>query len=76
MNTKQIISSVALTSLMALGANAQAENPFSAKCMDSGYQNTTECKKAEAKCGEGKCGGASTTDKKSDAKCGEGKCGA
>lgn len=74
MNTKQIVSSVALTSLMALGASAHAESPFSAKCMDSGYQNTSECKKADAKCGEGKCGG--TADKKSDAKCGEGKCGA
>lgn len=73
MNTKQLISGIALTSMMAIGASsATAGNPFSAKCMDNGYKNTAACKKADAKCGEGKCGG---TAKKADAKCGEGKCG-
>lgn len=75
MNTKHIVSGIALTSMMAIGGVAHAENPFSAKCMQNGYQNSTECKKADAKCGEGKCGGATTNTKKADAKCGEGKCG-
>ena len=67
---KKSIAMAALSSLLAVGVNAQA-NPFIAKTAPS--KQTTKC--AEAKCGEGKCGGGSCVDKKADGKCGEGKCG-
>ena len=68
---KQLITGLALSSLLATGAVSAAD--MNAKQMEQGYKNTAEqaSKKAEAKCGEGKCGG----DKKAEAKCGEGKCG-
>lgn len=82
------LTAIALTSTVAFGAIALADNPFSAKSLKNGYQlaqattTTTDktkdascgadSKKADGKCGEGKCG----ADKKKDGKCGEGKCGA
>lgn len=66
MNKQTIVKSVALSSLLAVGATACT--PFQASNMDSGHKNTS--KVAGAKCGSGGCGG-----KKADAKCGEGKCG-
>lgn len=79
---KQTLNTLALTSMAAMGLSISAcasdnskANPFEAKEMDTGYE--VAAKKADAKCGEGKCGGkASTEAKKADAKCGEGKCGA
>lgn len=71
---KQSLNTLALGSAMAIGACMTAcastdnANPFQANEMNNGYE--TAAKKADAKCGEGKCGG-----KKADAKCGEGKCG-
>lgn len=67
---KKSIAMAALSSLLAVGVNAQA-NPFIAKTALS--KQTTKC--AEGKCGEGKCGGSTCVTKKADAKCGEGKCG-
>ncbi|MBS3935064.1 MAG: hypothetical protein KGZ43_02735 [Sulfuritalea sp.] len=53
-----------------------ADNPFGMAKLDSGYQLAQADKKADGKCGEGKCGGAKKVDdKKKDGKCGEGKCG-
>ena len=52
-----------------------ADNPFNMTDLGSGYMVAEEgsCgdKKAEGKCGEGKCG----DKKKAEGKCGEGKCG-
>ncbi|PIE46804.1 MAG: low-complexity protein [Gammaproteobacteria bacterium] len=79
MKSNTIVKTLAVTSLVALGATACTSNPFQANGMDKGY----EMKKGENKCGEGKCGadmkkndGSCAANKKSDAKCGEGKCGA
>ena len=78
MNT---LTAIALTSTVAFGAIALADNPFAAKSLKSGYQvaqtTTTTDKAKDASCGadkakDGKCG----ADKKADGKCGEGKCGA
>lgn len=53
-----------------------ADNPFAMAKLDSGYQLAQADKKADGKCGEGKCGGTKKADdKKKDGKCGEGKCG-
>lgn len=53
-----------------------ADNPFGMTKLDSGYQLAQADKKADGKCGEGKCGGAMKAEsKKKDGKCGEGKCG-
>lgn len=54
-----------------------ADNPFGMVKLDSGYQLAQADKKADGKCGEGKCGGDKkpADDKKKDGKCGEGKCG-
>ena len=59
------------------GSVAQAaDNPFAMQKLDAGYQLAQADKKADGKCGEGKCGGAKKADdKKKDGKCGEGKCG-
>ncbi|WP_230658598.1 HvfA family oxazolone/thioamide-modified RiPP metallophore [Psychrobacter sp. I-STPA10] len=76
MKKTSIITSLALGSLVAMGsAHAGESNPYSAKSMQDGYQNTTKAK--EGKCGEGKCGGSAkkSSAKKADGKCGEGKCG-
>ncbi|WP_019673645.1 hypothetical protein [Psychrobacter lutiphocae] len=88
MNTKSIVASLALGSLVTLGG-CTSTNPFSANAMDSGYKNGEKAhqgscganKKAEAKCGaeksaEAKCG----ADKKADSSCGadkkmDAKCG-
>lgn len=56
-----------------------AGNPFAMQKLDSGYQLAAADadKKADGKCGEGKCGADKKADmKKKDGKCGEGKCGA
>lgn len=69
---KQLITSLTLGSAVALGAistSLQADtNPFAASPLNGGY----ELAQVEGKCGEGKCGGAKSTD---EGKCGEGKCG-
>ena len=63
-------------SMAALPAVDAADNPFAMESLKSGYQVAAEeDKKADGKCGEGKCGGSKTADKKTDGKCGEGKCG-
>lgn len=81
---KKLAKTALVGSLIVAGTS-----PFAMNAMAQGYQNqdakSIKCaksdkkctKKAEAKCGEGKCGGASTTTttKKVDGKCGEGKCG-
>lgn len=78
------LTAIALTSTVALGAIALADNPFSAKSLKNGYQlaqaatTTTTDKAKDASCGadkakDGKCG---AEGKKADGKCGEGKCGA
>lgn len=64
---------------MAPLANA-AESPFALKSLQSGYMVAadTPAKAAEAKCGQGKCGGmmsGATAPKAGEAKCGQGKCG-
>lgn len=93
---KQIVQPIALgsaavlVSALAMSVNS-AENPFSVKPLDSGYELAMHHEKAEdgkkadgkcgeGKCGEGKCGGdkkasAEKSAKKADGKCGEGKCG-
>lgn len=52
-------------------ANA-ADNPFALKSLQSGYM-VAEAKTPEAKCGQGKCGGAMpSTSKVGEAQCGMG----
>ena len=85
---KEIGKSIVLTSgsalalSMALSGGVHAEaNPFQATDLGNGYMQLAEAKcgegrcggskAGEAKCGEAKCGGA----KASEAKCGEGRCG-
>jgi uncharacterized low-complexity protein len=60
-------------------ANA-AGNPFALQSLQSGYMVAadTPTKAAEAKCGQGKCGGMkadAAAPKAGEAKCGQGKCG-
>jgi uncharacterized low-complexity protein len=76
-----VLTALALTSTVAFGAMALADNPFSAKSLKSGYQVAQQAepaKKTDGKCGEGKCGAdkKAAEAKKADGKCGEGKCGA
>ncbi|MDP2171314.1 MAG: hypothetical protein Q8J96_12920 [Rhodocyclaceae bacterium] len=53
-----------------------ADSPFGMQKLDSGYQLAQADKKADGKCGEGKCGGdKKPAEKTKDGKCGEGKCG-
>lgn len=69
--------SVLAASLLAPAAHAASDNPFAAKQLSAGYQLAQADKKADGKCGEGKCGANKpAADKKKDGKCGEGKCGA
>ena len=77
MKKTSIITSLALGSLVAMGsAHAGESNPYAAKSMQDGYQNTSKAKAKEGKCGEGKCGGTVKKPvKKAEGKCGEGKCG-
>jgi uncharacterized low-complexity protein len=77
---KNVLTALALTSTVAFGALALADNPFSAKSLKSGYQVAQQAepaKKTDGKCGEGKCGAdkKAADAKKADGKCGEGKCG-
>ncbi|MBA4284032.1 MAG: hypothetical protein C0434_00670 [Xanthomonadaceae bacterium] len=79
---------VVLGSAMALtGTAASAGSLFQATDLGAGYMVAAagDDKKAEHKCGEGKCGAEKTAtagdkkkadDKKAEHKCGEGKCGA
>jgi len=75
-NTKKIVAPLALaiTSTVAVAGmmSAQAENPFGANELSSGYMQLA-ASHMEGKCGEGKCGGGDAKDK--EGKCGEGKCG-
>ena len=80
MSSKKKLVSLALGSTFALASMgavaANAENPFSASSLSSGYQVAASDKAGEAKCG-------AKGDKKEEAKCGakgdkktEGSCGA
>ena len=84
MNKKPL--TVVLGAAFALtGVAAQASSLFQATDLGAGYMLAAagDDKKAEHKCGEGKCGAEKTAaggekktdDKKADHKCGEGKCG-
>ncbi|MBC7946218.1 MAG: low-complexity protein [Burkholderiales bacterium] len=66
-------------SLAAMPIANAAGNPFALESLSSGYQVADGDKKADGKCGEGKCGASKAegaADKKADGKSGEGKCGA
>jgi uncharacterized low-complexity protein len=56
---------------MASAGYADADNPFAAEALDSGYDQLALAD-TEGKCGEGKCGEAKD---EGEGKCGEGKCG-
>ncbi|PNK60936.1 hypothetical protein [Psychrobacter sp. FDAARGOS_221] len=76
MKKTTVMTSLALGSLLTLGACANAQSPFEAKPMKSAHSMT---KAADAKCGDAKCGADATkkqTTKKADNKCGDAKCGA
>ncbi len=76
MSSKKKVIGVAIGSAFAAGmvvvpgANA-AENPFALKSLQSGYMVAEAKTAAEAKCGQGKCGGAMAAAAKS----GEATCG-
>jgi uncharacterized low-complexity protein len=74
----QLVAGAAVAASFAIGSVAHAaDNPFVMQKLDSGYQLAQADKKADGKCGEGKCGGAKKAEeKKKDGKCGEAKCGA
>ena len=81
----------AVGALMAVGMTSAVSadtNPFDMQQLDSGYMQLAggHEKKAEGKCGAGKCGhdkkaegkhgaGKCGHDKKAEGKCGAGKCG-
>ena len=67
------IGSAFVASIAAAPIAGAADNPFHMDSLKSGYQVAGVTKNEEAKCGEGKCGGAE--DKGTEAKCGEAKCG-
>ena len=85
MSKKRILKPIAAAlgatfavSLMASPITQAAANPFSMTDHGAGYMVAEGGdKKADGKCGEGKCGDkkAEGGDKKADGKCGEGKCG-
>jgi uncharacterized low-complexity protein len=66
----------AATVALVPAANA-ADNPFGMVKLDSGYQLAQADKKADGKCGEGKCGGTMKAEDKRPAgdKKKEGSCG-
>ena len=69
-----IIGAAFATSMSASASADITSNPFSMSDLSTGYMvamGSKEEKKAEGKCGEGKCGDT----KKAEGKCGEGKCG-
>ncbi|UCH47862.1 MAG: hypothetical protein JSU95_17735 [Betaproteobacteria bacterium] len=69
------IGSAFVASIAAAPIAGAADNPFHMDSLKSGYQIAGVAKgEEEAKCGEGKCGGAES-DKGTEGKCGEGKCG-
>lgn len=75
---KSHLKLAAVAASLAIGSMAQAaDNPFAMQKLGAGYQLAQADKKADGKCGEGKCGGTMqpADDKKMDGKCGEGKCG-
>jgi uncharacterized low-complexity protein len=67
---------------LATASLANAENPFAAEALDSGYDQLALAD-SEGKCGEGKCGEAKDEGEgkcgeakdEGEGKCGEGKCG-
>jgi uncharacterized low-complexity protein len=67
---------------MASAGYADADNPFAAEALDSGYDQLALAD-TEGKCGEGKCGEAKDEGEgkcgeakdEGEGKCGEGKCG-
>lgn len=84
---KKLAKTALVGSLVVAGVS-----PFAMSAMAQGYQNKpVKCakndknclnqaaatKKADAKCGEAKCGGTAKApvSKKAEAKCGEAKCG-
>ena len=66
----------AFVASMATASFANADSPFAAQALDSGYDQLA-LGDAEGKCGEGKCGEGSCGEAKGEGegKCGEGKCG-
>ncbi|MEZ5528779.1 MAG: hypothetical protein R3E57_02365 [Porticoccaceae bacterium] len=70
---KTVVGLAFLSGSIAIPLVAQAENPFVANDIGSGYQ--LAAMDSEGKCGEGKCGEGKKTTKESEGKCGEGKCG-
>lgn len=87
---KQTFITLALGSTLAAAAMASAhaaDNPFTAKPLQAGYQLAQADKNSDGKCGadkkaDGSCGADKKAaekkagDKKKDGKCGEAKCGA
>lgn len=82
------LTSSALLLTTAMSVSAAQTNPFASQTLPQGYMQLASSH-AEAKCGEGKCGGSKAKtascddmDKecdhkmKQEAKCGESKCGA
>lgn len=71
-------SVVAVTTLTSAVA-AEQPNPFVATALEKGYQVAQTDKKADGKCGEGKCGTSTEAEKqakhekKADGKCGDSK---
>ncbi len=57
------IGSAFATSMALAPVASAADNPFEMDSLKDGYQIVAD-KKAEAKCGEGKCGNAAATDTK------------
>jgi uncharacterized low-complexity protein len=70
-----VIGSAFAASIAAAPIASAADNPFEMDSLKNGYQVAGVAKGEEAKCGEGKCGGASDDEKGGEAKCGEAKCG-
>jgi uncharacterized low-complexity protein len=70
---KTVVGLAFLSGSIAVPLVAQAENPFVANEIGSGYQ--LAAMDSEGKCGEGKCGEGKKPAKESEGKCGEGKCG-
>lgn len=82
----KLATGMTVAASFAMGSLAHAaDNPFSMQKLDGGYQLAQADKKADGKCGEGKCGGTrkaeekKPADKNADAKCGakskDGSCG-
>lgn len=68
---KTVVGLAFLSGSIAVPLVAQAENPFVANDIGSGYQ--LAAMDNEGKCGEGKCGEGKKTAKENEGKCGEAK---